>query len=317
MFRVVFVLALMLFPVLGQAMEWQQLEEMRQAVQQQNYRGEFLHRRGDQTSVYSIVHRFEDGQGTELLKQQDGDMIEILRHDDKVICYFPAGSESAANHGIPAAPFSQVSQLALKQIASNYHAHSLGQAIVAGLKTNIIELTSDEWRFSQKLWLEVDTRLLLQSEIMDARGQVLEQFRYTRIELGADIGDQELVSRLSDQQGVMQQVNTKTAQPKPISSGLHTKMSWAPEGFNLVSAQQQMNATGWIDKRTYSDGLASYSVFAEMVPEDEDSKQSAMAKMGATLAFMTHNNGLAITIVGEIPDATARQVAKKLQMEDF
>jgi negative regulator of sigma E activity len=41
-------------------------------------------------------------------------------------------------------------------------------------------------------------------------------------------------------------------------------------------------------------------------------QSSALAKMGATTALMTAKNDLAITVIGEIPDKTAKQIAQML-----
>ncbi len=297
------------------AMEWQQLEQMRVAIQQQSYHGEFLHRRGDQTSVYSIVHQFRDDKSTELLRQLDGDMIEVLRKGEQVICYFPPGTQSAANSAIPAAPFSQISVLDLTQISANYQAQSLGQERVAGYLTNIIELKSDNWRFHQKLWLEAETKLLLQSEILNSKGQVLEQFRFTRIELDNSLDRSLFESKLADKEGVMQQVSERTMPAFSIAANLHTTVGWAPAGFELVRAKPQMHADGWIDQFTYSDGLASYTVFVSM--SAENSKPTGLAKMGATLAFMAQQDELSITVVGEVPMQTARQIAQNIKTQDF
>lgn len=299
----------LLFVSTANAMEWQQLDKMRMAIQQQNYRGEYIHRRGDTSNAYSIVHQFKDGQGTELLRQLDGDMIEVVRTNDQVTCYLPKGSESALNHAVPAAPFSQVSQLSLDRIASNYKAMKVGSERVAGYQADIIELAGDEWRYRQRLWLERDTMLLLQSELVDEQGQVLEQFRFTRLELGVPIDQNDLVPSLKGKENVLQQ-STSIEMPEASSDkAFDSTLEWLPAGYQLTHAEHKAQSQGWLEQRTYSDGLTSFSVFIEL-KRDADLSQSALAKMGATTALMTLKGDLSITVIGEIPNSTARRIAQ-------
>lgn len=295
----------------AQAMEWQKLDAMRQAIQEQNYRGEYLHRRGDQSSVYSIVHQYADGESIELLRQLDGDMIEILREDNQVTCYLPKGSESALNHAVPAAPFSQVEALDLQRIARNYDAEMIGTERVAGYMTNIIELSGDDWRYKQRLWLEQESHLLLQSELMDVDGSVLEQFRFTRLELGVPIDRGELIPTLRGQQNVLRQTESMERNASANDGAFVSELDWLPVGYELTHSERKSKGRGWLEQRTYSDGLTSFSVFVEK-GEAMDTQQSALAKMGATSALMTIKDGLSVTVIGEIPGKTAKSIAQML-----
>jgi sigma-E factor negative regulatory protein RseB len=304
----------LLLSSLTNAMEWKQLDSMRIAIQELNYRGEFLHRRGDDTSVYSIVHRFEYQQSTELLRQLDGDMVEVLRQGDKMVCYYPEGSEEALNHAVPAAPFSQVGALELDRISKNYKAMKIGQARVAGYQTNIIELTGDEWRFRQRFWLEQETNVLLQSELMSLEGEVLEQFRFTRIELGVAIDDVELVPALEGNVNARQQSAFKTLAANLDDSSFVSQADWLPKGYVLTHTSKKSDEKGWLEQRTYSDGLTSFSIFVES-GKPQGRQSSALAKMGATTALMTSKDDLAVTIIGEIPSNTAKQIAQMLSQK--
>jgi sigma-E factor negative regulatory protein RseB len=296
------------------AMEWQQLDSMRKAIQEFNYRGEFLHRRGDKTNVYSVVHQYQDGESSELLKQLDGDMVEVFRQGNQIDCYYPKGSESALNHAVPAAPFSQVDELDLSRISQNYSAMNVGSARVAGYQTIIIELSGDAWRFKQRLWLEKETNLLLQSELIDIDGEVLEQFRFTRIELGVAIGANELVPSLMNDTNSRQQTAYKTPAMTPSEDGFLSALDWLPAGYQLTHTEQKTEAKGWLEQRTYSDGLTSFSVFIES-NATLAGQASALAKMGATSALMTSIGTTSVTVIGEIPSKTAKQIAQMLSIK--
>lgn len=294
---------LAVLPAFG--MEWQWLNEMRTAIQQRDYQGEFLHRRGDQTSVYAIAHATRDGEPVELLQQLDGDMIEILRQGNRLVCYYPKGSEDLVDRAVPAAPFSQMGPMQLERIAESYKAEAMGEARVAGRDARVITLMADEWRYRHKLWVDKASGLLLQSEIQTADGTLLEQFRYTRITVGGPISDEALQPSLAKAQ-VRQQTLFMPEPTQPDTEGFVTEPGWLPPMFKLEMTERHENSDGWMEKRVYSDGLATFSVFVE--PSMGGKPLGSQARMGATTAVMTEQGDYMITVIGEIPPETARRL---------
>jgi sigma-E factor negative regulatory protein RseB len=296
-----------------QAMEWMWLEKMRLSVQELTYRGEFLHRRGDDTNVYSIVHQHDEQGTTELLKQLDGFMVEVLRQGDLLTCYFPEGSESAADHAVPAAPFTQLTAMDIDRISQTYKAMEIGEERVAGFKTKIISLSTDQWGYEHRYWLDKGTNMLLQSELIDANGNVLEQFRFTRLELNAVLKTNELTPTVNAP--VLVQKSQISHNANKLQSEKVT-LNWMPNGFMLSHSATSVSAQGWTEKLTYSDGLTSFSIFVDSA--GLDMPQSTMAKMGATTALMISRGKLGITVIGEVPEQTALKLAQNVELvEDF
>lgn len=305
----VWIIALLLTtPAFG--MEWQWLDTMRTAIQQRAYQGEYLHRRGDETSVYAIAHTTRDGQPVELLRQLDGDMIEVVRQGNRIVCYYPKGAEDLVDRAVPAAPFSQMGPMQLDRIAKSYQAMAMGTARVAGRDARVVTLTADEWRYSHKLWLDETSGLLLQSEIRDRNGAVLEQFRYTRLSVGEPIPEQALRPDLEKAQ-VRQQTQYVAEPEAPDDREFITEPSWLPAMFELEMTERHANADGWMEKRVYSDGLATFSVFVE--PAMDDQSMGSQARMGATSALMQQQNDWMVTVIGEIPLETARRLLGSVQ----
>lgn len=295
--------------VQAHAMEWSDLDAMRQAVQELNYRGEYIYRRGDETSAYSIVRYVTSRHQVELLKQLDGDMIEVLRDGEKVVCYIPAGSEAALNRPVPAAPYSLLAEVDWQLISQNYQATMIGEQRVAGYQTKVIELSGDEWRYRKRYWIAEDSHMLLQSEIRDQEDQVLEQFRFTRLELDPAINLDDVEPSLAQEAAVQQ---TIYYQPDPVvmtDMDFQSAVNWLPEGFLLSGSKRTAHESGWTEQRTYSDGLASFTLFVEF----GEQFAPAVARMGATTAMMFVGDGMSGTLVGEIPVSTARQISSSIQ----
>lgn len=288
------------------AMEWQWIDAMRVAVQEQSYEGEFIHQRGNTTRAYSIAHRFEQGRVKQLLRQLDGERIEVIREGDRLVCFYPAGSTVDLSAPVPAAPFAYASELDLPMISSNYSAMAQGQARVAGYDADIIVLMADEWRYSRRLWLEQDTHLLLQSQLLDASGKVIEQFRFTRLSIGEPISENAL-NPPTLKEGMRQQTVFSSPPESSMAKTLTTSISWLPNGYELYHSEHLMTERGWREKQTYVDGLSSFTVFVEH-QEQTNEQPIAIAKMGATTALMSARAKHSISIIGEIPPETAKSI---------
>lgn len=304
-------LLLLGFSSLAGAMEWDWLEEMRLAVQQQTYRGEFLYRKGDDTQAYSIEHVFDGVQSKELLRQLDGAQVEVIRDGNKLICYFPPGSEAAMAHPVPTAPFSLVGAFDIDQISGHYQAVLVGEERVAGFNARVIELSADEWRYKHRFWLEKTTQMLLQAELRTADNKLLEQFRFVRLELAVTILPEQLVATVGEEATI--QTSLMTMDMSKLSKPYAT-LNWLPTGFVLEHSSYWLTAEGWIETHVYNDGLVSFSVFIEQNPQLTEF-QSTVATMGATTAYMTMYDNISLSVIGELPIKTARQIAQSIVVE--
>lgn len=61
-----------------------------------------------------------------------------------------------------------------------------------------------------------------------------------------------------------------------------------------------------MEKRVYSDGLATFSVFVE--PAAKSNLASAEARIGATSAVVAERQGLVVTVIGEILPSTLHRL---------
>jgi len=89
-------------------------------------------------------------------------------------------------------------------------------------------------------------------------------------------------------------------------------VSWLPRGFTPTDAATAVSA-----RRTYTDGLAVFSVFLEQLPR-ELRPGEGVARQGSTTSY-TRGMSLAgkpllVTIVGEVPVNTARMVADSVRL---
>ena len=299
-----------------EADEW--LEHMVSAMKTQSYRGVFVYSRGDIFSSMNVIHRYKDGVERERLVQLDGEMGEILRTDDKVVCILPGNREISLEQSIPAGPFAGAFSQTLMPDKNHYTVEIKGEGRVAGLSAvKIAVMAKDTYRYSYLLWLEKTSGLLLKSLLLDEHGQTLELFHYTSIELVDNITDAEL--QPNKKAGVVfshEQVPAVKAS-KEWPEAMVWKIGWLPQGFMRLNAGDDGVVLKPSHIQVFSDGLASFSVFIES-PGKGNMPEGKLA-VGATVAYVHRlkwkRHDYMVTVVGEVPFTTAMKVAETVVPE--
>ena len=300
------------------------LENMASVMRTQNYRGVFVYSRGGMPSSMKIIHRYKEGIERERLVQLDGEMGEILRTDNKVVCILPGNREISLEQSIPAGPFAGAFARTLMPDKDHYTVSIKGEDRVAGLSAvKIAVMAKDTYRYSYLLWLEKSSGLLLKSLLLNEQGQTLELFHYTFIELVDSIADTEL--QADKKAGVVfshEQVPAiKVAEEWPAA--MNWNVGWLPQGFMRLNPENNADNN---DReamlqpshiQAFSDGLASFSVFIEALGEGNMPEGASV--VGATVAYAHQlewqRHKYMVTVVGEVPVTTAMKVAETIHPE--
>jgi sigma-E factor negative regulatory protein RseB len=298
--------------------EW--LENMASAMKTQSYRGVFVYSRGNISSSMKVIHRYKDGIERERLVQLDGEMGEILRTNDKVVCILPGNREISLEQSIPLGAFAGAFSQRLMPDKEHYTVKMKGEGRVAGLSAvKIAVMAKDTYRYSYLLWLEKSSGLLLKSLLLNEYGQTLELFHYTFIELADNIADTEL--QADKKAGVVfsheQVPAVKVGKEWP--EAMVWKIGWLPRGFMRLNASDDDNDLTLKPShiQIFSDGLASFSVFIEA--PSEGSMPEGELTVGATVAYVHRlkwkRHDYMVTVVGEVPVTTAMKVAETVAPE--
>ena len=170
----------------------------------------------------------------------------------------------------------------------------------------------DKYRYGYLLSIDKKTGLLLQSLLIDHSGKgnrVLERFQFVQLELGAMINEADVMPSSADHVVASAESLPCAGAKQPADSQRQWRAAWLPPGFAFAGYQPRTEKTG--ESLIYTDGLAVFSIFVDTqelidLPEVE-------ARRGATFAYMVRkgidNRDFLISIVGEIPSATAKQIA--------
>ena len=100
---------------------------------------------------------------------------------------------------------------------------------------------------------------------------------------------------------------------KSVLSNSSWQPSWLPKGFVLAHT----SSVNGEDMLTYTDGIASFTLFVKLVANSSLFKQG-IARRGATTAIMSlvsvGADSVGVVLVGEVPVSTAQQVVMSVSV---
>ncbi|MEZ5549911.1 MAG: MucB/RseB C-terminal domain-containing protein [Pseudomonadales bacterium] len=298
------------------------LQAMNRAFTELSYDGIFSYFNGSDLTSVRIVHMVIDGEQRERLIHLNGAPREIVRTGETVACILMPGDDLLDLEGnIPSGPFARAFVRKYDTISEHYSLAFFGEDRVAGrLAVRLAITPHDSDRFGYRLWLDQETRLLLKSELIDADGAMLEVFQFNELQLGDAVAADALLP--TQREGsVVSHLTLATGTAAPVQlKRTRWQPAWVPEGFVMASADVRMthDKLKSVNTMMYSDGLAAFSVFIEEMPPV--GAASMVSRSGATVA-VTHLAGgpesrhQLVTLVGELPTATAQRIAQSIRFE--
>lgn len=309
--------SLLLLALLGgqataqEARAW--LERMNRAVEDLNYRGTFVHVLDGTAETLHIVHRNADGQSGERILSMDGVGREIVRQGDRVQGIFPDRRIVLFETRSDVSPLVSALPSNTAELDPHYEITLGDSARVAERVVQVLEIKPrDEFRYGYMLWLDRETAMPLQSQLIDEQGQVVEQILFTDIEVPAEIPAAALEPTI-DTTGF---TTLRAPEAAPLAAEIPWRAATVPGGFKLSVATQSPIAGSDtpVEHLVYSDGLATVSVFIED-PATKAEVGEGFSTVGSTNAYSLTLRGRKVTAMGEVPRQTVRTIASSLVAE--
>ena len=277
------------------------LERAAEAARTVNYHGEVTHRHGDRVQALEIARRVGPAGYVERILTLSGDPREVVRDGDTITCVLPAGADRDGR--LPRNPFPSGWDDPAA-LAAHYELVSLGGDRVAGRGCEVVAVRPrDGYRYGFRLWIDAETGLLLRSDAVDERGEVVEQASFTRVEIADALDPARVATTLEGTTVRWRVADAASTAPEP---------SWTvaalPPGF--VARGLRARDHGAL-QQLFTDGLANVSVFVAPSAADR-AGLSGPSRMGSVSAFGTVIDGHQITVIGEVPPATVRLIGESL-----
>lgn len=293
------------------------LHRIQQAAATSSYQGTLTFNAAGSVSSARVLHHCEGRQTYERLELLDGENRVQYRHNEQVVTLWPSARRALLETRDPVAQFPALPVASSARVLENYELRKIGQERVAGQDAVVLLLKPrDRLRFAQRLWAHRDTGLLLRNDVLGPAGEVLESAAFVDLRLGARPPAEQFLKPMKQLEG------WRVQRPSVERTQLEAEgwaMSKPVPGFQLVSCIRRPLDVGGSDgaaqqvvQSVFSDGLAQVSVFIERFDPQRHVKPMGSAT-GASHTVMARRGDWWITVVGEVPMATAQQFETQLE----
>jgi sigma-E factor negative regulatory protein RseB len=283
------------------AEQW--LQVVQQAARKLDYSGTMVYQQGAEVRMSRIVHVFDGKVSHERLQPMDGHPREFIRTADEVKCLIPEAKRVVIERKTRAESFPALAATATAELLQHYSVKLGGRERVGGFDCQVIEIQPRQGdRYGYRLWVDRSTGLLLRSQTLGNRGEVLEQMAFAEVRIGGVDREQLKPSWPTDGWKVDE------AAHRPVDLKEQGWRLAPPSGFKAMYTVRRPMPSGQALQAVYSDGLASLSVFIE--PASSSDASEALPRRGPISAYARRVGDSMVTVVGEIPAETARAVAE-------
>ena len=275
------------------------LARMSEAVRQLNYHGTFTFEVADSAiETYELTHWVDKDGEKERLLRLNGREKTVVRSNAETDC-LAIGEKILRGHLGKVHPSDQ--------LFSNYSLYLRGEQRIANRLTYLLQLVPhDVFRNGQTIAVDKETFLPLQKQWFNPDNQLIERLQFVNLEIVSDA--RLLASKQRSSAPVLkfdQSPCATDSDPQPGRS--NWVVNWLPKGFFLTRVGSTDEGETML---TYTDGLASFSVFVLQRPVSI--MIQGKSDRGATVAFvgnrMWQQQTYRVTVIGEVPLITAQKV---------
>lgn len=292
--------------------EW--LKMIAFAAHETNYSGVFVYQAGANKKVEAsrITHILDATGEHEHLESLDGIHREVVRHNDQIWLYLGDRKvrveKRQYERRFPALLPEQIAAL-----QENYLIRQGEEDRVAGFHAHTMLLQpKDNLRYSHKLWLHSESGLLLKAIVMDEHGQVIEQYAFTQLAMGAENIDRQWVT--AGKAGLEEPSHHVIPKGKLDGDSSGWQIDAMPVGFKKILEMRRMlhSKKSPVMHLVFSDGMAGVSVFIEENPVDSG-VVTGLNSNGLVQIYSRLVGDKLITVVGEVPPRAVIQIAESIR----
>jgi sigma-E factor negative regulatory protein RseB len=154
--------------------------------------------------------------------------------------------------------------------------------------------------------------MLLKARIVNEKGEAVEEFTFTQLSVGGNIGRDKVRSAFAGESRHWR-VDNAGVVPANLAKTGWTVNAGIPGFQKVIEVKRQLRQSQRVSQIVYSDGLAAVSVFIEPLELRREPVQPGMSSMGAVNIFTREVANHVVTVVGEAPPRTVRQIADTVE----
>lgn len=294
-----------------QARDW--LERMTTAMSQMSYQGTFVYVRDGAVETMRITHVTDETGVRERLYSISGPHREVIRDRKGVRCVLQDSASVVEDQVVAGSYFPELPLSIIDSKTSGYRLETGGEARIAGhTARRVTILPEDQYRYGYDFWLEEQTGLLLKWVLFDTEHKPIAKLMFTDFEIGSSVNLSELESDSRADDFV--EMKTFSLQKTVVTmSNPRWQPAKLPPGFYLASHSHKPGADGVYEHMVYSDGLAAVSVYVEQQGIDS-AVSPGVSQLGTNNAYSRMQGDLQITVIGEVPAITVKDIANQMAL---
>jgi len=274
------------------ALQW--LDKMSRSLREVSYQGVVTLQRGDDMQVMQVSHSVGDGWSSERMTELTGQGAQVERGAHALNCVHP-GYQLLRIDALP--------ESGRCGIAEQYSFTIADSERVAGRNATRIRIEPrDIYRFGYVLALDSETGLLLKAQTINHSHQTLETMQFAHLSYSDAVPQASQVAVVHEAQHPQQK---DAGMPATVARAW--TVGWLPRGFSATDSPAPNDG-----RRTYTDGLAVFSVFLEDLEREILPGEGVVRQGGTTTLTRGMRLGgrpVLVTVIGEVPVQTARIVA--------
>ena len=279
-----------------------------QAARQLDYVGTIVYQIGPRVESSRITHLFDNGREYAKLVNLDGPAREVVRSEGEVRCYYPDAKLVRVEPGTFRNVFPSLSSEQQQSLSQYYSFRVVGDDRVGGRPVQVVVFEpKDGLRYGHRFWSDGATGLLLKARVLNERGTGVEQFSFSDLTINARIDRAAVEPSWPVVPPDWQVLQSVAGDVTPQDTGwtvtrLPPGFETIMEGFRKLRGRRERVA-----HLVFSDGLVSVSVFVE--PLVAASSPAGFLQQGGLNVYSVKQDDHLITVMGETPGATVRQIA--------
>jgi sigma-E factor negative regulatory protein RseB len=285
------------------------LERMNQALEQVQFEGTLVYLHGEDLAALRVSHRLNNGKPGESLLSLTGPVRALSRHAEGVTCMLPDAAPLTVRKGHGHSGFLRSVPLDFPRLRRFYRIDGLGRFRIAGRDTKVLGVRAkDEYRYGYRFYVDEASGLPLKVDLLAGDGHPIQQVMFTDIDIEIGDGRPASAAQADAPRSTVAASAAPAALPPQESGVVATQL---PPGFRIISREQLVRDDGKeIHQRVASDGLASFSIYVEPPMAGALIGQS---RLGAVTAAGGRVGDHQVTVVGEVPPATAQMVLEHIE----
>jgi len=303
---------------------------------QRSYAGTYVVSANGAMASSRVLHYCNGQEQIDKIESLDGQMRRIYRHNDVVHVLWPQNHQASIEPrdlmgrllgpgsavARPGAAASAAASTSASPPSDAYEVQMGKEDRVAGYEAQVVNLKPrDPWRYGQRWWLERDTGLLLRSDLLGPKGEVLESAGFSELQIGVKLQPQQLLQEMHRLQGykILQPQFTRTSLEQEGWALKRAVPGFKPYACVRRAAPQTPGTTASVKdgphgmlQAIYTDGLTHVSMFIEPYDAARHSTDNP-AVLGATRVHARRDGDWWVTTVGEVPAATLQAFSQGLE----